>query len=429
MIYIIADDLTGANDTGVQFAKNGYNTKVAILNDELSDINFTGEYDVFVIDSETREAEETNARNKLKVILKSININEKDIVYKKIDSTLRGNVGAEIEEVIKTFKKQFCIISPSYPALQRITVDGNLFVQNKLLEFSAYFDKSHNKNMVSFIPSILKQQTKLAIGRIDLSEVNKGQHALIKLINELIENKKKIIVIDSKNEKNLRDIVSSGMKFADKILFSGSAGLANHLVENFIKKRKINIKIEDNKEPILIVGGSKNPVMLDQIHYVTKQMEFAELKIDINQIFCKEKIAFDRYLDKCLEIIKKSQNLIIYSDAIYNKKELIDEKIMNEFKLSYKELGNKIKEFYGKLTAALIREGRIKNLILTGGDIAVSVCKGLNISELKLVGEILPGIPLTNAQFNNITLNIITKAGGFGKKETFYELVNVFRNI
>ena len=33
MIAIIADDLTGANDTGVQYKKNGYSTTVKIMND------------------------------------------------------------------------------------------------------------------------------------------------------------------------------------------------------------------------------------------------------------------------------------------------------------------------------------------------------------------------------------------------------------
>ena len=55
MKYIIADDLTGANDTGVQFAKNNYKTTVSILKDEPLDIVVPDDPDVFVIDTETRE--------------------------------------------------------------------------------------------------------------------------------------------------------------------------------------------------------------------------------------------------------------------------------------------------------------------------------------------------------------------------------------
>ena len=101
---------------------------------------------------------------------------------------------------------------------------------------------------------------------------------------------------------------------------------------------------------------------------------------------------------------------------------------MQEYKLSYRELGNRIKDFFGKLASVVTRESKIKNLVLTGGDIAVSVCGELKISELKLIGELLPGIPLTSAHFKDNTLSIITKAGGFGKKETLFELINKFRN-
>jgi D-threonate/D-erythronate kinase len=427
MIFIIADDLTGANDTGIQFAKNGYKTRVLILDDGLKNIGFENKHDVLVIDTETREVEEDIARSKLIRILKEIKVTEEDIVYKKIDSTLRGNVGAEIEEIIKIFNKQFCILSPSFPSLERVTVGGNLIVQGKPLGRSAYTDNRFNI-AESYIPSILKKQTGLSIERIDLNEVRRGQYNIVRLIDNLVKEKKKIIVIDSSNENHLRDIALSGIRFGDKVLFSGSGGLANYLVGNFNKKKESDIDIRNNKEPILIVGGSKNPLMLDQINYIINHMKFAKLKIDIKQIFYQEKKILDDYVNKCLEIIMNKDNLIIYIDAVYNKKELIDEKLIHEYKLSYFELGNKIKEFFGKLAARVVRESKIKNLVLTGGDIAVSVCRQLNISELELIGELLPGIPLSSVHFKDINLNLITKAGGFGKKETLFELINKFRN-
>ncbi|MFW6149859.1 MAG: four-carbon acid sugar kinase family protein [Atribacterota bacterium] len=428
MIYIIADDLTGANDTGVQFAKNGYKTKVSILGNELTNMKFEDNYDVLVIDSETREDEEKIARSRLNKILKSINVSEKDIIYKKIDSTLRGNAGAEIEEVMNIFNKQFCIISPSFPSHQRVTIGGNLFVQNKPLGLSRYSNNSKKKEEESFIPSILEQQTKLSIGRIDLSAVNKGQYEIKKALNDLIEQKKNIIVIDSSDEKNLRDIVSGGIGFSEKVLFSGSAGLANCLAESYKKKKDLKYDIRNNKNPILIVGGSRNPVMVDQIEYLKNKLEFAELKINIKEIYSQESKILDYYVEESLKILKNNQDLAIYTDAINNEKKSIDNELMQEYKLTYKELENKIKEFFGLLTSTIIKKNTIRNMILTGGDIAISVCRELGISNLEVLGELLPGIPLTRAYFHEETLNIITKAGGFGRKKTLYELINKFRN-
>ena len=72
MKYIIADDLTGANDTGVQFTKKGYNTKVSIFNKQ-STIIISDNLDVFVVDTETRELKSKIAREKLRNILKKLN--------------------------------------------------------------------------------------------------------------------------------------------------------------------------------------------------------------------------------------------------------------------------------------------------------------------------------------------------------------------
>jgi len=104
MIYVIADDLTGANDTGVQFTKKGYNSRVSIF-DKSAAQNIPESLDVFVMDTETRELKSKIAREKLRSILKKLNINKNDMIYKKVDSTLRGNVGDEIEEIKDFFKK------------------------------------------------------------------------------------------------------------------------------------------------------------------------------------------------------------------------------------------------------------------------------------------------------------------------------------
>jgi len=129
-----------------------------------------------------------------------------------------------------------------------------------------------------------------------------------------------------------------------------------------------------------------------------------------------------------LEILKKNHDLIIYTDAPNNEQKAIDNELMKKYKLSYRELENNIKEFLGILTSNIVKSANIRNLILTGGDIAISACRELGISKLELLGELLPGIPLTSARYDDNFLNIITKAGGFGKKGTMYDLIKKFQN-
>jgi len=423
MIYVIADDLTGANDTGVQFAKKGYNTMVSIL-DKQSTIIIPDNLDVFVVDTETREAESKTAREVLRDIFKKLNINKNDMIYKKVDSTLRGNIGVEIEEIIMIFNRDICIFNPSYPSYQRITIGGYLFVDQKPLGLSEYSSNNLKQEKNSFIPFLLKKQTNFSVAQIDLKDVVKGQKAILLKINELYQKGNKIIVIDSTNEEHLKDIFTSGIKFNGQVLFSGSAGLANHFPNRHNKNEDLKINIENNKSPVIVVAGSRNSIIKDQINYIKNKLNFYELKIDIEQIFSNKDIILDNYTTRCIQIIRNNRDLVIHTNAIYNEEKLINKKLMLKYHLSFRELEIKIKNFLGELTSKIVENSNARNLILTGGDVALGICEELNIFSMNIVDELLPGIPLAIADYKDYKLNIITKAGGFGKEDTLYNLIN-----
>jgi hypothetical protein len=131
MVYIIADDLTGATDTGVQFAKQGYKTHVVIVSKassrSLADSGRLSEnVDVLALDTETRETDKETARMRISSVLKGMSLRDDDLVYKKVDSTLRGNIGIELEESLNVLNKDGCLFTPSFPPTQRITVESTM---------------------------------------------------------------------------------------------------------------------------------------------------------------------------------------------------------------------------------------------------------------------------------------------------------------
>jgi len=426
-VYVIADDLTGANDTGVQFTKKGYNTIVSVL-DEQSTIIIPDNLDVFVMDIETRELEIKTARKKLRSILKKLNINKNDMVYKKVDSTLRGNIGNELEEIMMILNRDICIFSPSYPSYQRITIGGYLVVDQKPLSLSEYSYDNLKQVENSFIPFLLKKQTDFPVGQIDLKDVAKGQKTILSKINELYQKGNKIIVIDSTNEEHLKDIFASSLKLDRPVLFSGSAGLANHFPNINNKNEDLKIKIENNKGPVIVVAGSRNSIMEGQVNYLKNRLNFTELKIDLEQVFSNKDRILDNYAAECIKAIKGNHDLVIHTDAIYNEEKSINKKLMLKYHLSFRGLEIKIKTFLGELTSKIVENSYVRNLILTGGDVALGVCKELNISNMNILDELLPGIPLAIANYKDYKLNIITKAGGFGKEDALYNLINKLKN-
>ncbi len=422
MLYIIADDLTGANDTGVQFSKKGYNTFVSIL-EESGNIIIPDETDVLVIDTETREIDAKAACQRLRNVLKKLNFSDKDRFYKKVDSTLRGCIGAELEEMMNFLKKDICIFTPTFPPHQRITIGGYLIVNGKPLGLSKYYSGDLKAGEASFVPFLLKQQTSLSIARIDFVDVAKGQGVIFEKLNKLYQEGNKIIIVDATEEVHLKDVLNSVFKFEGSVLYAGSAGLANYFPESYNKNRSFKLNIEKTKGPILIVGGSRNPITKSQINHLKGEIDFFELNIDIEKILSNRKTILEHYLTHSVIIIKKEQHLVIHTDPLYNDKEKINNKLMQKYNLSFRELELTIRKFLGELTAKIVRNSPAGNLILTGGDIALGACSALGIQNLNIVDELLPGIPLSIANLKNSNLKIVTKAGGFGEKDTLFKLI------
>ena len=131
MIYILADDLTGANDTGVQFAKYGYHTLVMIVT-ESAPWKFphferpTDGVEALVVDTETRHLDPSSVQPRIRFIVQYLDPAPEDTIYKKVDSTLRGSPGAEIDECLRALNRDMCLFAPAFPAMKRLTVAGCL---------------------------------------------------------------------------------------------------------------------------------------------------------------------------------------------------------------------------------------------------------------------------------------------------------------
>ncbi len=428
MIYIIADDLTGANDSGVQLSKQGLKTLVYIdhldwNNYEIAELLVNK--DVLVIDTETRELSEDQAGIYIKKLLGKFNLENKDstIFYKKIDSTLRGNIGREIEEILKLLKKDVCILTPSFPHNKRITVGGYLIVNNQPLGTSQYFNNRYQPWEGTYIPHFIQQQTSLPVGLIELKEIMQGEEVILEQLERQYQSGKRIIIVDAVTEDHLKEIMSSTKKFKGSTLYCGSAGLANYLGNFNIQKPRGENTVFNSNKPVLMVIGTRNKIMEKQIKYLRDKMEVSYLKLDIKEIFANKQNILKKYIKSSLEALKDNKHLILHPDPAYNKAERASE-ILEKEKISFRELELILRDFIAVLTFNIIQTTRINNLIITGGDTAIGVCKVLGINSLNMLDEVLPGISLSsvnNDKYGDIRL--ITKAGGFGEEDTLYQLV------
>jgi uncharacterized protein YgbK (DUF1537 family) len=429
MIYVIADDLTGATDTGVQFSKQGYNTQVIIASEfDFQKVTHSGklyeENDVLVIDTETREADSPTTRKRIKHILQHTPVTDNDIVYKKVDSTLRGNVGVELDECLKVLKKDLCIFTPSFPSNQRITVEGYLIVQDQPLGLSEYYTGNLEPGEASYIPSLLQHETDFPIARIDLKYVIQGTQVIFRKIRELFSAGKKILVVDAINESQLSDILKSSFDVHGSVLYAGSAGLANALSELYNGAKHIRTTPRHIRKPVLVVNGSMSSITRRQIDHVKKSVNLCNIVIDVERLLSIRERHLQELLSRAHEALQDGQHVLIYPDPLYLE-EQNNQQILSKYHLNFRELAIHIRDFLGALTADILEYAPLKNVILTGGDTAIGVCSALGIYNLNIMDELLPGIPLCTGFFKEkALLNIVTKAGGFGEENALTLLID-----
>ena len=119
-LLMIADDFTGALDTGVQLAAHGIPTQVVVGQADLSACSST----VLVVDTETRHLPAAKAAKAVEKLTRSAVENGVGCIYKKTDSALRGNIGAELAALLKASGARNLPFLPAFPQIGRTTKKG-----------------------------------------------------------------------------------------------------------------------------------------------------------------------------------------------------------------------------------------------------------------------------------------------------------------
>lgn len=413
-LVIIADDLTGALDTGVQFSKKNMSTIVTTdLNFNFEDI--CKEADVVVVDTESRHIPAAEAKERIKSVLSKFNKKEIRFFYKKTDSTLRGNLGSEVEGFMEGLNINEVSFIPAFPSGKRTVKDGVLYVNNVKLAETQFAMDILNPVTDSFIPDIIKKQSDINVKLKDINEE----------FSPLDDKEKHIYIFDSENMEdmeNIGKILYNKNKLNYTIGNAGFAEILTHYIKSDTKKEKIIL--EDDR--ILFVCGSVNITSLKQCKYAEK-IGYCSDSLKFGNIISEDYKNSDNYItDK--EYFKEKINnnkkfLLRTSDSEDVIKKAIEYTEKNS--ISMEDLTSNIANSTGQLVSDLIREHEIRNLIIFGGDTLMGILKNIGCQYIIPVSEIFPGVVFTRAVGKDTAINVITKAGGFGE-ESIIERINEF---
>jgi D-threonate/D-erythronate kinase len=397
---LIADDLTGALDTGVQFAQKGLLTVVSF--------KFSASLEpvpVLAVNSKTRHSSPESAHEKVRRICKKL---RGRTLYKKVDSTLRGNVGPEILAVLSETGLPKAVLAPAFPTQGRTIEGGILKFGGVPIHLTHYREEFVPPLTTSSISDILRRDTGERIGHVTENDLRRGPSYLA---GRVLEGKERIVLIDTLDSEDLRCVAETWWtSLRDKVLICGSAGLAMEIEmggdppENRMPRRT------SARLPILLLSGSRHPKTVEQLRKAVDRFRFPLIEPDLREFVHPERASRE-----VRRVTRSVSRALVDEPGVVFSTSFLDAAPGHE-RIIAKNLG--------KAVAGVLRHHRLSSLILSGGDIAAEACSHLRTTAMRIDDEIVQGAPLsslTDGPYKG--LRIVTKGGGLGDADAFIKVI------
>lgn len=425
LIGIIADDLTGANDTALQFHLRGSNTQ--ILLDYEAYLQNIKNAQTWAISTETRNVSADVAYQKVKsatqIFVDKLNL---EFFYKKIDSTLRGNIAVETLAMLEVLNWDAAVIVPAFPSEGRITVGGYHLLKGVPIERTEVARDVHSPIFESHVPTLLKSQLsedkKDIVGLIELSTIMNGAGPILFKINELIAQGKKLIVADSVSVTDIEQVVLAINKSDYNILPTGAAACAQVLGNIWLPEMKNqHIPKTIPELPKLIVSGSSTIITEAQIKKLADSDDFDNtyfINLDLKTIVSGVN---EELVNRVVNNLGQNNIVVVNTSYLLKDFDGFSDECLDAG-LTKPKLASKITDFLAELTKIVVGK-RDVILITLGGETSYKCCSAIDSLQLQLVDEVAPSIPLSidhKAQW------IVSKSGNLGSTNTLVDILKYF---
>jgi uncharacterized protein YgbK (DUF1537 family) len=357
--FLIADDLTGACDAAIHFAMRGRRTTVPIApGADIADST------VIAISTDSRDLEPAAARDAISAAAASLDIGSPSILFKKIDSTLRGHTGVEITAALTAFGCDAAVVCPAFPRMNRMVEAGYLRVAGAA-DFAPIEVASH----------------------LRAHGVEGCAHTGCEAIAQAISAGARIVVLDAVCDDDLDRIVAAALALDLRILWAGSAGLASALARTLPAGPQFRPRPAP-KGPVLFCIGSDHPVTVAQQTALVGQRQALLVHAEPSNA-------------KCIEAaLGRGQHVVL---------RVAHGQVSAEW----------LKELAARAPASA--------LVLSGGRTASLVCRAGGVQRIDLFAEIIPGVPcgvIRGGEFDGISA--VTKSGGFGDPDALIQVADYF---
>ncbi len=403
-LLIIADDFTGALDCGVKLAEGGCGVKVVVgVPDSLP-----LDVDVLVLDTETRHLTPADAFETVRRLSRMAIEQGVGCIYKKTDSALRGNVGAELAALLDGSGEDVLPFFPAYPEMGRTVRGGVLYIGETPVADSVFGSDPFEPVKNSFVPDLIAGQADVPI------------HALPPLKDRgTLKGQRGILVFDASTPEDHEAAGRSLIENGGAPIMAGCAGFAMCLPRLLGLAGRTARGLPPLSRRLLVVCGSVNPITVEQIrHAVEHGFRRVGLtpaqKLERGHWEGPEGIAEIEDLRR--ELLRSDKLIIDTNDTPGGAS---TEEYAAAHGMDMEAVRTGVSGSLGRVVGELMDAPGLGTLFITGGDTLLQCMNVLGIREMEPLAELDTGIVLSRFRYRGCERTLISKSGGFGEKDLF----------
>ena len=413
-LLIIADDFIGALDTGVQFASNGAQTQVT------TDVRFDfknadPDVRVLVMDADTRTLAAESAYRTVAGIVHRAQRVGVPYIYKKTDSSLRGNVGAELAALCDATGAGRVHFIPAYPDNGRITRNGIQYINEVPVSETLFGQDPEFPVKTSCVAELIKQQVDVAVHNIQ-GNVLRMPH--------LPEG---VLVYDCETETQMEQIAYGLSRRGELAFCAGCAGFVGVLPRllGLVGPRP---QLPVLNKQLLVLCGSENPSAMAQVN-AAEQEGITRVHLNAQQKFQPEWAGSEQAaadLDTWAELCKEKSACILDSNPVEGSEE--DAAYAQEHGLDALQKRANVSAAMGMIMSRMLKKLDDATVMVIGGGSMLQFMRQAQVSSLKPICEIAPGTVLMTMEYEGKQRNVICKPGVFGREKLICDVLKIVQD-
>ena len=416
---VIADDLTGAADTGVQFRPVCAPVFLADFRKLDAPALRAAAPAALAVYTTSRALPAGDARRAAAAAGQAIHRLGPARIYKKIDSALRGNIGPELEGVMGTLGLPLSFIAPAFPDQGRVTLDGVHRIHGVPVAEGEMGRDPVTPVTDSSLPRWIGGQAAWPLGHVPLGTIEQGAAAVAREVERLQAVGVRHVCFDATAPAHLELVARLALERFPGALLCGSAGLAQSLVACLRQDHGIEAPagppaVALGGGGLLFVCGSASKSLRAQAERLVERCGLARVTLPPDALVGRSPWS-EAAVAAAAETIGRGDLVLQVSPFDADATGIAPYEVVSGL---------------AQFVEAVARGARTAGMFLSGGDTALAVMERLEVAALRLEQE--PGVGLGCGVLCGGPLSgipVFTKAGSFGGPDTLVELYRLIRPL